>query len=94
MKSTEPIAPPPVAMTDLFDKANAFTIAHETKASGLYPYFLAMEGNEGTEAIYQGRRILMFGSNNYLGLTTHPKVREAAQQAVADFGTSCTGSRF
>ena len=81
-------------MTDLFDKANAFTIAHETKASGLYPYFLAMEGNEGTEAIYQGRRILMFGSNNYLGLTTHPKVREAAQQAIADFGTSCTGSRF
>ena len=94
MTSTESVVPPPDVMVDLFDKAHAFTIAHETKASGLYPYFLAMEGNEGSEAVYQGRRILMFGSNNYLGLTTHPKVREAAQQAVADFGTSCTGSRF
>ena len=94
MTSTEPAPSPPGVITDLFDKAHAFTIAHETKASGLYPYFLAMEGNEGTEAVYQGRRILMFGSNNYLGLTTHPKVREAAQQAIADFGTSCTGSRF
>jgi 8-amino-7-oxononanoate synthase len=92
MMSTEPAAPG--IITDLFDKANAFTIAHETKASGLYPYFLAMEGNEGSEAIYQGRRILMFGSNNYLGLTTHPKVREAAARAVEEFGTSCTGSRF
>jgi 8-amino-7-oxononanoate synthase len=92
MMSTEPA--PSGIIADLFDKAHAFTIAHETKASGLYPYFLAMEGNEGSEAVYQGRRILMFGSNNYLGLTTHPKVREAAEQAVAEFGTSCTGSRF
>lgn len=93
MNGTDPGSPPGV-MTDLFAKAHAYTIARETKASGLYPYFLAMEGNEGTEAVYQGRRILMFGSNNYLGLTTHPRVRAAAQQAVATYGTSCTGSRF
>ena len=79
---------------DIFKKAYKFTTAKEVKEAGLYPYFLAMSGNEGTEAIYQGKRILMCGSNNYLGLTTHPKVREAAQKAVEIYGTSCTGSRF
>jgi len=79
---------------DIFEKAFNFTTAKEVKEAGLYPYFLAMEGNEGSEAIYQGNRIIMCGSNNYLGLTTHPKVREAAQEAIKVFGTSCTGSRF
>ena len=79
---------------DIFEKAYNFTTAKEIKEAGLYPYFLAMSGNEGTEAIYQGNRILMCGSNNYLGLTTHPQVREAAQKAVEIYGTSCTGSRF
>jgi len=62
--------------------------------SGYYPYFIAMEGNEGSEAIFQGRRLIMCGSNNYLGLTIHPKVRQAAIDAINHFGTSCTGSRF
>ena len=79
---------------DIFEKAYNYTVANEFKEAGLYPYFLAMEGNEGSEAIYQGRRIIMCGSNNYLGLTIHPKVREAAMNAVEQFGTSCTGSRF
>ena len=79
---------------DIFEKAFNFTTAKEVKEAGLYPYFLAMEGNEGSEAIYQGNRIIMCGSNNYLGLTTHPEVREAAQEAIKVFGTSCTGSRF
>lgn len=79
---------------DIFEKAFNYTIADQVKEAGLYPYFLAMSGNEGTEAVYQGKRILMCGSNNYLGLTTHPKVRKAAQDAVAKYGTSCTGSRF
>ncbi|NOZ49455.1 MAG: pyridoxal phosphate-dependent aminotransferase family protein [Chloroflexi bacterium] len=79
---------------DLFAKAYQFTAAAEAKAAGLYPYFIPMSGNEGTTAIYQGRRIIMCGSNNYLGLTTHPKVREAAQAAIQEYGTSCTGSRF
>ena len=79
---------------DIFEKAFNYTTAKEVKEAGLYPYFLAMEGNEGSEAIYQGNRIIMCGSNNYLGLTTHPKVREAAQEAIKVYGTSCTGSRF
>lgn len=79
---------------DIFEKAYRFTAAEEAKAAGLYPYFIPMSGNEGTTAIYQGRHIIMCGSNNYLGLTTHPKVRTAAQEAIREYGTSCTGSRF
>ncbi len=79
---------------DIFEKAYKYTVANDVKEAGLYPYFLAMEGNEGTEAIYQGKRLIMCGSNNYLGLTTHPKVRQAAKDAIEEFGTSCTGSRF
>ncbi|NIV14496.1 MAG: aminotransferase class I/II-fold pyridoxal phosphate-dependent enzyme [Aliifodinibius sp.] len=79
---------------DIFDKAYNYTTANKFKEAGLYPYFLALEGNEGSEAIYQGRRIIMCGSNNYLGLTTHSEVRKAAKEAVENYGTSCTGSRF
>lgn len=61
---------------------------------GIYPYFLALAENEGTEVVFNGKRMIMCGSNNYLGLTTHPKVKEAAIKAVERFGTSCTGSRF
>ncbi len=81
-------------MADIFDKAFNYTTVKEVKATGYYPYFIALDGHEGTEAVYRGRRILMFGSNNYLGLTTHPKVREAAIEAIKTYGTSCTGSRF
>jgi len=80
--------------TDVFEKALVYERARQAREAGFYPYFLPLQSNEGAEAIYQGRRILMFGSNNYLGLTTHPKVREAAMKAIAEMGTSCTGSRF
>ena len=60
----------------------------------MYPYFIPLNENEGTEVVFQGKRLIMCGSNNYLGLTTHPKVREAAIEAIKRFGTSCTGSRF
>jgi 8-amino-7-oxononanoate synthase len=79
---------------DLFKKCNGYTTAKEAMAVGLYPYFIAMDENEGTEAIFKGKRLIMCGSNNYLGLTTHPKVRQAARDAIDRFGTSCTGSRF
>ena len=79
---------------DIFDKAFNYTAAREMQAVGLYPYFLPLEDTEGTEVVIDGRRILMIGSNNYLGLTTDPRVRKAAIDAVARYGTSCTGSRF
>lgn len=79
---------------DLFKKCSQFTAAKEAADAGLYPYFIPLTENEGTEAEYQGHRLIMCGSNNYLGLTTHPKVRGAAEDAIAKFGTSCTGSRF
>jgi 8-amino-7-oxononanoate synthase len=79
---------------DIFDKCYNYTYAKQYIASGYYPYFIPMEGNEGSEAIFHGRRLIMCGSNNYLGLTTHPKVRQAAIEAIERFGTSCTGSRF
>ena len=79
---------------DLFEKCLNFTAAQEARRQGYYPYFIPLEENEGTEVSYQGKRLIMVGSNNYLGLTTHPQVREAASEALARFGTSCTGSRF
>jgi 8-amino-7-oxononanoate synthase len=79
---------------DIFDKAQAFTRAREAQAIGLYPFFIPFDDAEGTIVRIDGRKIIMIGSNNYLGLTTHPKVREAAIEAVRRFGTSCTGSRF
>lgn len=64
------------------------------QALGLYPYFIPIDHSEGTEILIGTRRLIMIGSNNYLGLTTHPKVKRAAIQAIEKYGTSCTGSRF
>lgn len=79
---------------DIFTKCREFTMAKDAIAQGLYPYFLPLDENEGTEVVYQGNRLIMCGSNNYLGLTTHPRLKEAAHQAIDRYGTSCTGSRF
>ncbi len=79
---------------DIFDKAYNWTEADLVRERGLYPWFLPLEDTEGTEVVVEGRKILMIGSNNYLGLTTDPRVREAAIEAVKRYGTSCTGSRF
>ena len=79
---------------DIFAKCYGFTEAKEAIAAGVYPYFIPLTDNEGTEAVFRGHRLIMCGSNNYLGLTTHPKVREAAEAAIRRYGTSCTGSRF
>jgi 8-amino-7-oxononanoate synthase len=78
----------------IFDKCHAFTEAHEAIAAGYYPYFIPFDENEGTEVSYQGRRLIMAGSNNYLGLTTDPRVKQAAVAAIERYGSSCTGSRF
>ncbi len=79
---------------DIFEKCFSFTIAKDAMQYGIYPYFIPLTENEGTVVEYQGHRLIMCGSNNYLGLTTHPKVQEAACAAIERFGTSCTGSRF
>jgi 8-amino-7-oxononanoate synthase len=79
---------------DIFQKCWKFTQAADARAAGHYPYFTPIQSQQDTEVVLSGRRIIMIGSNNYLGLTTHPKVKEAATQAVNKFGTSCTGSRF
>jgi 8-amino-7-oxononanoate synthase len=79
---------------DLFTKCLEFTRADEIKALGVYPYFRPIEENEGPVVQIEGRKIIMAGSNNYLGLTAHPKVVEAAVKAVEKYGTGCSGSRY
>ncbi len=79
---------------DLFEKCRQFTRADEVKASGLYPYFRVVQENEGPEVLMEGRKVIMAGSNNYLGLTGHPAVTEAAMDAIRKYGTSCSGSRY
>lgn len=79
---------------DLFTKCYDFTRADDIKAAGFYPYFRAIEENEGPVVQIEGRKIVMAGSNNYLGLTAHPRVKEAAVKAVEKYGTGCSGSRY
>jgi 8-amino-7-oxononanoate synthase len=79
---------------DIFEKCFSFTTAKDAISHGIYPYFIPLTENEGTVVEFKGHKLIMCGSNNYLGLTTHPKVKEAAARATEHFGTSCTGSRF
>ena len=78
----------------LFQKLEGFTKPAELKKLGLYPYFRPIEENHDTEVVINGRRLLMFGSNSYMGLTNHPKVKLAAKKAIDKYGSSCSGSRF
>jgi 8-amino-7-oxononanoate synthase len=79
---------------DVLEKCRKFMAADNARKRGIYPFFRPLDLNDGPEAVINGRRVVMFGSNNYLGLTTHPKVREAAKAAIDRFGTSMTGSRL
>ncbi|MEE9448652.1 MAG: aminotransferase class I/II-fold pyridoxal phosphate-dependent enzyme [Ignavibacteriaceae bacterium] len=79
---------------DLFEKCYDFTRADEVKALGVYPYFRAIQANEGPVVQIEGKKVIMAGSNNYLGLTSHPHVVEAAIKAVEKYGTGCSGSRY
>lgn len=78
----------------LFAKVRSYRSAAEVRATGLYPYFRTIESAQDTEVLINGRKVLMLGSNSYLGLTNHPKIKEAARAAVARYGTGCAGSRF
>ena len=79
---------------DLFNKCLEFTRADDIKALGFYPYFRPIEENEGPVVQIEGKKVVMAGSNNYLGLTAHPKVKEAALDAIRKYGTGCSGSRY
>ncbi|MFZ5624416.1 MAG: aminotransferase class I/II-fold pyridoxal phosphate-dependent enzyme [Gemmatimonadota bacterium] len=78
----------------LFEKCRQFTKAREVQAAGLYPYFKPISESEDTVVVIEGKKRIMLGSNNYLGLTHHPKVLEAAGRALHRYGSGCTGSRF
>lgn len=78
----------------LHDKIAQFKDAAIIRESGLYPYFRPIESGQDTEVIIDGKPVLMFGSNSYLGLTNHPKIKEASKKAIDKYGTGCAGSRF
>ncbi|MDY0341394.1 MAG: pyridoxal phosphate-dependent aminotransferase family protein [Coriobacteriia bacterium] len=79
---------------DIFQKARDYTEVQTARESGYYPYFRVLESESGPSVTIEGRELVMLGSNNYLGLTTHPHVRERAAAALKQYGTSCTGSRL
>ncbi|MCL2866740.1 MAG: aminotransferase class I/II-fold pyridoxal phosphate-dependent enzyme [Clostridia bacterium] len=79
---------------DLFLKCEKYTLARDSKEKGIYPYFHALESRQDTEVMMEGKRRIMLGSNNYLGLTTHPQVVSAGAAALERYGTGCSGSRF
>lgn len=78
----------------LQEKLSKYDLPQRVKAKGVYPYFRCIESEQATEVVMSGRKVLMFGSNSYLGLTNHPKVIEAAIEATRKYGTGCAGSRF
>ena len=81
-------------MPDLFSKCSEWKDYRLARATGLYPYFRAIEQSDGTEVTVDGRRLVMAGSNNYLGLSSDPRVKEAATAATRRFGSTCSGSRL
>ena len=78
----------------LKDKLSAYDAPQKVMQAGIYPYFRAIESEQDTVVVINGKKVLMFGSNSYLGLTNHPKVKEAAIAAIRKYGTGCAGSRF
>lgn len=87
-------APPATAQRPIFEKCRRFTLAKDIQAAGLYSYFRVLESGQDPVVTIDGRELVMLGSNNYLGLTSHPKVKERAIAAVKKYGSGCAGSRF
>lgn len=78
----------------LQEKFSKYDLPRKVIEAGIYPYFRAIESDQDTEVTIDGKRVLMFGSNSYLGLTNHPRIKEAAKNAIDKYGTGCAGSRF
>src|SRR4030043_564233 len=87
-EDSEPAEPP------LLKKGRNFTRSREIQALGLYPYFRPISSAQDTEVVIEGRKVLMLGSNSYLGLTNHPEIKKAVHIAVDKYGSGCAGSRF
>ncbi|MDR1370745.1 MAG: pyridoxal phosphate-dependent aminotransferase family protein [Dysgonamonadaceae bacterium] len=81
-------------LIDKLSKNDVLLRSKQAKAAGIYPYFRAIESDQDTEVVINGKKVLMFGSNAYLGLTNHPRVKEAAIAATKKYGTGMAGSRF
>lgn len=81
-------------MTDIFEKCYNYTAARDVMKEGIYPYFHPLDSGQDSEVIIEGKRTIMIGSNNYLGLTSDARVKNAAERAVREFGTGCSGSRL
>lgn len=79
---------------DIFQKMTQPSMADDLKERGIFPYFHALQSRQDAEVVMEGKRRIMLGSNNYLGLTTHPAVLEAGLRAMEQYGTGCSGSRF
>lgn len=79
---------------DLFQKCRNYTRVKQAKEMGIYPYFRCLTTGQGPEVEIEGRHTYMFGSNNYMGLTADPRVKQAAIEAIEKYGTGCSGSRF
>jgi 8-amino-7-oxononanoate synthase len=81
-------------MRILQEKLSKYDIPQKVQQMGVYPYFRVIESEQDTKVIINGKEVLMFGSNSYLGLTNHPKIKEAAKAAIDKYGSGCAGSRF
>lgn len=81
-------------MKPLQTKLARYTAPQEAKAKGIYPYFTPISSEQNTEVLVNDKKVLMFGSNSYLGLTNHPKIKEAAKEAIDKYGSGCAGSPF
>lgn len=79
---------------DIFEKCFNYTAAQQIRDAGIYPYFHALESRQDVEVVMEGKRRIMLGSNNYLGLTTNPEIMETAIKTIEKYGTGCSGSRF
>jgi len=78
----------------LKQKMAAYDLPQRVTEMGIYPFFRTIESEQDTEVIISGKKVLMFGSNSYLGLTSHPKLKEASKAAIDKYGSGCAGSRF